>query len=150
MIKQPWLLAVSGVCLLVVLWLVADRTMFLWSAEETIGTVVELSGRNERCGRRRTRHSCTKFSAQVQYASQRGSTHTLQISAGSARGHNQPVSRARVRKDGPVSVVYAPDQPTRAYENTLFGVWGAPLWAGLAQIATFLGSLTEGRKRRWS
>ena len=148
MIKQPWLLAVSGVCLLIALWLVVDRTMFLWSAEETIGTVVELSGRNDRCGRRKTRYSCTKFSAQVQYATQRGSTHTLQISAGSARGHNQPTSSARVQKEGPVSVVYAPDQPTRAYENTLFGVWGAPLLAGFAQIASFLGSLAEGRKRR--
>jgi preprotein translocase subunit SecF len=148
MIKQPWLLAVSGVCLLIVLWLVVDRTMFLWSAEETIGTVVELSGRNDRCGGRKTRYSCTKFSAQVHYETQRGSTHTLQISAGSARGHDQPASSARVQKDGPVSVVYAPDQPTRAYENTLFGVWGMPFFAGFAQIATFLGSLTEGRKRR--
>ena len=147
MIKQPWLLAVSGVCLLLALWLVADRTMFLRSAEETIGTVVELSGRNERCGRRKSRYSCTKFAAQVQYQTQNGSTHTLQISAGSARGHNQPTSRARVRKDGPVSVVYAPDQPTRAYENTVFAVWGAPLLAGFAQIATFLGSLVQGRKR---
>ena len=148
MIKQPWLLAVSGVCLVIALWLIVDRTMFLWSAEETIGTVVELTGRNDRCGSRKTRHSCTKFSAQVEYATKSGSTHTLEISAGSARGHNQPTSRARVRKDGPVPVVYAPDQPTRAYENTLFGVWGAPLWAGVAQIATLLGSLTEGRKRR--
>ena len=150
MIKQPWLLAVSGVCLLVALWLVADRTMFLWSAEKTIGTVTELSGRNERCGRRKSRYSCTKFSAQVQYATRSGSTHTLDISAGSARGHNQPATRARVRKDGPVPVVYAPDQPDRAYEDTLFGVWGAPLMAGFAQIATFLGSLAEGRKRRSS
>ena len=150
MIKHPWLLAVSGVCLLIALWLVVDRTMFLRSAEETTGTVVELSGRNDRCGRRKARYSCTKFSAHVEYETQSGSTHTLQISAGSARGHNQPASSARVRKGGPVSVVYAPDQPTRAYENTLFGVWGVPLLAGFAQIATFLGSLVEGRKRRSS
>lgn len=148
MIKQPWLLAVSGVCLLIALWLAGDRAMFLWSAEKTTGTVVEITGRNDRCGRRKARYSCTKYSAQVEYATRSGSTHMLEISAGSARGHSQPTSRARVRKEGPVPVVYAPDEPTRAYEDTLFGVWGAPLMAGFAQIATFLGSLTEGRKRR--
>jgi hypothetical protein len=47
-----------------------------------------------------------------------------------------------------VGVVYSPSDPARAYENTFFGVFGAPLMAGIMQIATLFGSMSEGRGRR--
>ena len=147
MIKQPWLLVVSAVCLTVALWLVADRVMFLMKAEETVGTVADVTASNGRCGSRRSKHNCTRYGARVEYETGAG-VHSLSISAGSARGHSQPLSRARVQKNGRVPVVYSPDTPERSYENTVFGVWGAPLMAFFAQIATFIGSLTKGRARR--
>ena len=149
MIKQPWLLAVSALCLLVAIGLATERLMFLAGSAETVGKVIRLEHRNERCGSQKRRYACTKFTAEVQYKPQAGGTFEIEISAGSSRGSDAPLTSANLRVDDPVPVVYSPGNPSKAYQNTFFGVWGAPLVAAGAQIATLFGSMAEGRRRRW-
>ena len=151
MIKQPVYALISALLLAVVLWFVVDRLIFLHSAQRTTGTVVGVTAENDRCGGRRTRYSCTQFHAVVEYRpeGQQG-RFRLNISAGSARGHNQPVSRADVQVNSAVPVAYNPRKPGESYEDTIFGIWGAPLMAFLFQVGAFVTSLTEPRRRRYT
>ena len=73
----------------------------------------------------------------------------MNVGAGSSRGSNQPVASASRHAGDPVRVVYSPRNPTKAYQDTFFGVWGAPVIAAGLQIATMLGSMSEGRRRLW-
>ena len=149
MIKQPWLLVISGICLVIGIYLVVERSLFLASAEETQGKVISIESRNTTCGSKRRRYACTKFKALVEYpVGANAVPHTILISAGSSRGRDQPVSGADLPEGTPVPVVYAPDNPGKAYQNTFFGVWAAPIIAGIAQFGTLIGSMAQGR-RRW-
>lgn len=148
MIKQPWLLAVSGLCLVMGTYFVVDRLVFLATAERVMGTVTELTSRNDTCGSERNRYRCTKFRAEVAFEAKTGGSFTIDISAGQERGHDEPLSRALYEEGSQVEVVYSPRNPSKAYQNTLFGVWGAPIIAFGVQISTLLGSFSEGRRRR--
>ena len=119
------------------------------SAETTVGEVITVDASDDTCGSKRSRHSCTKFTARVQYQTPPDLTFHILVSAGSARGHGQPVERAVPNVGDRLEVVYSTETPSRAYQNTLFGVWGVPLMAGFFHVATMIGSLTEGRRRRW-
>lgn len=150
MIKQPWLLVISGICLVVGLFLVVERAFFLATAEETQGVVVTVESSNSSCGSSKRRYACTKFKAFVEYrAGTNPAPFTIDISAGSSRGRDRPLSEADLHKGASVPVVYSPTNPAKAYQNTFFGVWGAPIIAGIAQLGTLIGSLSEGRRRRW-
>ena len=151
MIKQMWMFWISMAILAIGLLLALERAIFLARAIETTGAVTHIYSYNTRCGGKR-KHNCTKFDATVQYTSTSGASHRIVVSAGSTRGHDQSIANASRRKGEKVGVVYSPSDPERAYENSLWGVWGAPLMAGFVQIATLFGSMSEGRKRRssWS
>jgi hypothetical protein len=146
-IKQPWLLKVSAFFLIVAVYLVIDRSIFLTTAEKAQGTVESIVADNGTCGSNRRSHSCTKFKAAVRYEARTGGTHIIEIDAGSAHGHNAPESSARYRVGGAVEVVYSQRDPSQAYQDTLFGIWFAPILAGIAQLAALAGSLAEGRRR---
>lgn len=148
MIKQPWLAAVSAVCLLVAIGFAIERSIFLLSAERTPGTISSIDSRNDTCGAKKRRYACTKFTASVRYRVGPDVNPSITVSAGSSQGSNQPVTNASRRVGETVRVVYSPSTPTKAYEDTFFGVWGAPVIAFGAQIATMLGSLSEGRRGR--
>jgi hypothetical protein len=149
-IRQPLYAMLSAVLLAVVLWFVADRVMFLKRAQHTTGSVVSVTARNDRCGGRRSRHSCTRFQAAVRYSPEGGgASYSLSLSGGDAYGYDQPVSRASYAVGQRVPVVYDPAHPEKSYEDSFTGVWGTPIMAFVFQIVFFFTSLTEPRRRRW-
>ncbi len=148
MIKQPWLLVISGLLLVGALGFAADRVIFLMGAQKTRGTVERLTAENGRCGSKKNKYSCTRFSADVAFTTSDGRSSSISISAGSTRGHNQPTSSANVSVGQGVPVVYSPRNPSKAYQDSLWGVWGAPLMMFIGQLATLFGSFSEGRRRR--
>lgn len=149
MIKQPIFFIISIGLLLVIGWFVVDRMVFLQNAKRITGKVVSVSSHNDRCGSRRSRYSCTRFDAKVQYTPpETGKSYTLSLGAGSSRGHNQPVSRASYQIGNSVQVAYDARKPETSYEDSFFGIWGTPLMVFFFQITTFFSSLTEPRRRR--
>ncbi|MEZ0260368.1 MAG: DUF3592 domain-containing protein [Alphaproteobacteria bacterium] len=148
MIKQPLFFIISIALLLVIGWFVVDRIVFLQNAKRITGKVVSISAHNDRCGSRRTRYSCTRFDAKVQYTPpETGKNYIMNLGAGSVRGHNQPVSRSGYQIGSGVQVAYDARKPETSYEDTFFGIWGTPLMVFFFQITTFFSSLTEPRRR---
>lgn len=147
-IKQPVFAFIAVLLLVAVAWFVVNRINFLRTAERTVGKVSSLSASNGTCGSRRTRHSCTRFKARVDFTTRKGASAALSISAGNKRGYDQPLSYASLHTGDRVPVVYNPLDPSgEAYEDSFFGVWGTPLMIAIAQIVTFFTSLTEPRRR---
>ena len=150
MIKQPVFAVVAFLLLLVLAWFVVDRLLFLETAKRTSGRVVNVSAQNSSCGGRRSHYSCTQFNAIVEYTPEGQSRpYHLSLSAGSARGHNQPVSRASLAQGGSVRVAYNPRDPEESYEDSFSGIWGTPILVFVIQISSFFTSLTEPRRRRY-
>lgn len=148
MIKQPWLLVVSGILLVVALGFAIDRALFLVTAERTSGSVERITSSNGRCGSKKNKYDCTRFQAIVGFTTKDGRAGEITVSAGSSRGYDQPSSAADLSVRQAVPVVYSPRNPAKAYQNSLWGVWGAPLMAFIGQLATLFGSFSEGRRRR--
>jgi hypothetical protein len=149
MIKQPTYALISLVLLVVVAGYAIERLMFLKRAEYTTGKVIDVTSYNGRCGGRKSRYSCTKFNASVEFLTGERSRYTFRISAGNARGHNRPLEDAKVVVDDQVPVVYDPRNPSKAYENTTWGVWGNPIMILILQLGSFFTSLSEPRRRKW-
>ena len=149
MIKRPMYAIISSVLLVVVVGYIIERVSFLRRAERTVGIVTEISSFNGRCGTRRSKHDCTKFYAKVHFTPMNTENiYLLEISAGSKRGHYQPISFANLKKNDSVPVVYDPHNPKKSYEDSLWGVWGTPIMIFFFQIGSFFSSLTEGRRRK--
>ena len=144
-VKNKLLFVVSMALVLVVLGFVADRVVFLVRAEHATGEVTELSSYNTTCGRKRSRHACTQFRAHVRYTVN-DEERSLDVSAGSSRGNNRPLSEANYARGSKVPVLYTPRNPNQAYRDTFFDVWGAPLMAFFPQIATLVGAFSEKRR----
>lgn len=151
MIKQPWLMVVSGLIFIACLYFIFDRLIFLQSAERVNGSVESLSSSNGRCGggRRRRSYPCTRFNARVRFTTSAGQPSAVQLSAGSARGHDVSTASASRRVGQAVPIVYDPKSPTRAYEDTTWGVWGVPIMSLIFQIVTFFMSFLEPKGRRF-
>jgi hypothetical protein len=148
MIKQPFFALIALALLVAAGWFVMDRLTFLHTAERTAGKVVSVSARNDRCGGRRSRHSCTRYTAHINFSPLHSSgTYNLSISAGSHRGYDQPVNYASHTTGDAVQVVYNPKKPDEAYEDSLMGVWGTPIMLAIGQLISFFTSLTEPRRR---
>jgi hypothetical protein len=143
-IKKPFWFWSSVALAVVVVYFVLDRTVFLVRAERTTGVVTEVHGVNTRCGRKR-KHNCTRFTARVRFTAQI-QEYTFSVSAGSARGHRQPLSRADYDVGESVPVVYNPGRPEQAYRDAFWDVWGTPVLAFFFQIAALLGSFQEKKK----
>lgn len=124
-----------------------DRISFVQVAQRTSGVVEDVWGHNGSCGRKRSRHDCTRYDARLRYQTSAGQ-YRIVVSAGSARGHNQPVSRARYAVGAREIVAYDPRNPARAYRNKLWDIWGTPLVTFFVQICTFLASFSERKKER--
>lgn len=148
MIKQPLYAVISLVLLVVVAGYAIERLAFLKRAEHTTGTVINVTSYNSRCGGRRSRYSCTKFNASVDFLTRESSKYTLKISVGSSRGHNQPLEYADVKVNGQVPVVYDPQNPSKAYEDTTWGVWGTPIMILIFQLGSFFTSMSEPKRRK--
>ena len=148
MIKQPLMLVISLVLLAGVGLYALERLYFLSQAERTIGEVVSISAKDGRCGGRRSKYNCTEYKADVRFFSN-NSAHEFNIGAGNARGHGQSKSKASHKTGDEVKVVYDPENPKKAYEDSTMGVWGGPIMMLIAQIVTFFSSFTEDRRRRF-
>jgi hypothetical protein len=148
MIRQPLFAIISFICFLVVGYFIVDRCLFLYSAERANGRVIKVVGHNSWCGYRRSRHPCTEFDAVVEFSTQVSSYHTLEVSAGSARDYYQPLSRASLRVGSVVSVVYDPSNPKRAYNDSLWGVWGMPIMIAMFQLSSLLASMSEPKNKK--
>lgn len=148
-IKNTYMAYISLALLAVLIWYVGDRILFIQSAEHTIGQVVEVSAYNSRCGggRRKRSYSCTKFTAKIEFRAQTNQIHHLKISAGRSRGHNQPISHSRIKVKDRIAVIYDPEAPNKAYEDSFMGIWGTPIIIFMAQISTFFSSLFSSKKK---
>jgi hypothetical protein len=71
----------------------------------------------------------------------------IAVPAGKTRGRDQPISRALYSVGSRERVAYDPRQPTRAYRDKLWDIWGTPLVIFFIQIGTFVASFSEQRKR---
>ncbi|NQD35904.1 DUF3592 domain-containing protein [Permianibacter sp. IMCC34836] len=147
MIKNRFFFAIAGVLALVTLYFVTDRLLFIAHAEKTTGTVTAVDASNGRCGgsKRRRSYDCTKFHADIEFAAT-DQSHTFSVSAGDARGHDQPVSRARHQVGDAVAVVYNPDRPDEAYRDNWFDIWSTPLFAAFGHLIALFGSMKERRR----
>lgn len=146
-IKQPIYGVIAAILLVVISGYVIERILFLQIAEKTTGTVYDISSTNSRCGGKR-RHNCTKFNASIKFNPLNNESEVrFVISAGSSRGHNRPLKEADYRVGENVPVVYDPNKPTKAYEDSFFGVWGVPIMLLFFQIISFFTSLTEPKRR---
>lgn len=105
---------------------------FYFNSAEVEGQIIKITSSNDRCrsGGRRTRRSydCTEYTAAVNYATPQG-IYTVNISAGSARGHNQSISQADYQIGQKVKILYDTRNPTSAYPNTFMDIWGGLLMA---------------------
>jgi Protein of unknown function (DUF3592) len=127
-------------------YFLVDRTTFVVSARKVTATVESIAGSNDRCGRRRSKHNCTKFNATLHYIVD-SANYYLRVSAGSARGHDQPISRSDYAAGQSETVAYDPDKPQRAFRDTTWDIWGAPIATFLCQIAAFVASFAEKKRR---
>ena len=144
MVKQPLWFSISMILLVLLVLKVVERIIFLSMAQHTTGTVTNLTRYNDRCGGRKSRYSCTKFKAVVQYKGLKdGKTYTLNIEAGSSRGYDVPISFAKYHIDGYAPIVYSTNKPSKAYEDTFTGVWGLCILLLMCQISTFVVACRE-------
>lgn len=140
-VKQPVYFWVAVLATLPLAYFLIDRVHFVWSSRTVMSSVEKVTASNGRCGGKR-RYNCTKFQAELKYRVG-DRNYWLSVSAGSERGHNQPLHYARHQRNQRVQIAYDPRNPARAYRNTLFDIWGAPIITFFVQICSFIGSLTE-------
>jgi formylglycine-generating enzyme required for sulfatase activity len=139
-IKNWFYLCIALVLCPLLAGVVIDRAHFAVVSSATAGVVVVVTARNDRCGGRRSRYACTKFSATLRYEA-RGSSYFIDVSAGRVRGHDQPVSLSDYRVGQHEKVSYNPRKPSEAYRNTFWDIWGEPVGIFFLQICAFLGAI---------
>lgn len=144
-VKNQFVFVVALLLTVPLAYFLVERTAFVLKAQKTTATVHDIVGRNDRCGRRSSR-ACTKFDATLSYVVN-GSDYRIRVEAGTMRGHDQPVSAAKYVDGQSETVAYDPRKPHRAYRDALWDIWGAPILTFLCQIAAFVSSFTEKKKR---
>jgi len=145
-VQSRFLFGFSLLLFLPLAYFLYDRVEFVRTAAHTSGVVERVTGTNDRCGRKRSRHNCTRFRALVRYDVQ-ARPYFIDVSAGTARGPNQPISRSMYSIGSRERVAYDPRRPSRAYRDKVWDIWGAPLITFFIQIGTFVASFSEQRKR---
>jgi len=152
MIRQPLSLAFAGLLAVVLIGYVIERMIFLSTAVKASGTVISVDAHNGRCGggRRRAKNPCTKFNSTVEFQASNGRPYRFSVSSGSTRGSDKPTSNARLKIGAAVPVVYSPKDPSKAYEDSLWGVWAIPIFLFVGHLAALVASFMEPRRRRAS
>ena len=150
MIKQPWLFGLSMILLLVAGAFALERLRFLRQAEKVQGTVTQIMASDGKSsgGKGRRSQDCTRFTAEIRFATRSGGTGRISIGAGSSRGHGQSISHADYRVSQTVPVVYDPRNMAKAYQNSLMGVWDIPIYILVAQFSALIASLSEARQKK--
>ncbi len=157
MIKSVFLFFVSVILFLVGCGFLVQRIAFLSKAEKVVGQVSNVASENDRCsssrrrrrgGSSRTYYDCTKFQAEISFNTLSGQYSSFVVSAGTSRGHNQPLSLASYRNGDPVPVLYDPKDLSTACRDSFMDKWGTPFMVFLFQFATMIGSVFGVRARR--
>lgn len=155
LIKNKMIFIISIGILIWVVYFIIDRIQFLSVASHTMWVVESITTSNDRCSERRNKrtyyYDCTKFHAIIGFDTLPPPPivhSTFWLSAGSVRGHDQPLSRATRHEGESTKVTYDPSNLDRVYEDTLFGVWGTPIIMFFAQIMTLISSFTEKKKQQ--
>jgi hypothetical protein len=145
-IHQPLWAVVSATLLLLALGLFGRQALFVLSSEEATGEVSHIEAHDGRCGGKH-KYDCTEFTATIDFTVS-GRRHTTTTSAGSTRGHGASVQTASYREGQELPVLYAPDNPGHAYHNTMWDVWGTPIFAMFGQLATMLAAFSKPKQRK--
>lgn len=144
-IKTPVLFGISMLLGLVALCFAIDRLTFLAHAQHTTGTVAAVHAHNDLCScGRHCSYNCTVFRAEVQFPESAG-PRPLVVTAGSARGYDQPLNLAWYGIGSSVPVIYNPRNTNEAYRDTVKDVWGTPIALFFFQIVTLIGSFAQRR-----
>lgn len=129
--------------------LYVQESLFQLTARTTMAVVESVHGTNDRCGSKRNRHNCTEFDATLRYTA--GETvpvrYTLEVSAGSARGSDQPSSLADLHRGDEVEILYDPDNP----EESCLNSWGdihtnSMMGFGFCAASLFMGFAPQRRR----
>lgn len=118
----------------------AKRGIFLLSAKRTTGKVEQVTGSNSRCGSKNNKYDCTEYSAAVTYSSPSGEHGKLSVGAGSARGHDQPATKASLAVGGPVPILYSKKDINYAYRDSFGDLWGLPLGSFVGSAFCAIGA----------
>lgn len=143
--NRVWWL-ISGVLLAVFLYFVVDRIVFLIRSEHTVAEVVRISASNARCGSRRNKRPCTKFSAEVRFTVA-ATAYTEWVSAGSVRGYGMSTKYAHYQVGSPVMMLVNPRDPEEAYRDAFWDIWSTPIMTLVFQIATLIGGIRAANVR---
>lgn len=149
MIKQPYLICLAGLGLIVAAYFAFNTWLFLRRAVETQATVSHISSYQSRCGggRRKRSYPCTKFNAHLSFFVPQHGEANLKVGAGSCRSYSASC-RTDYNVNQKVPVLYDPKKPARARVNSLMGVWSSSIGSLIGALISALGSLFEPRKRR--
>ncbi len=135
----------SVVLFLLGLGISAQRGMFLLTAERTSGTVSAIHGHNGRCGSKNNHYDCTEYQADVKYTSTKQEEAVIQVSAGSTRGHDQPMSHASLAVGAAVPVIYSKKDIKYAFRDSFFDLWALPIGSLFGSGVFFLGAFARRR-----
>jgi hypothetical protein len=127
---------ISMGALILGIYFVADRMIFLSHAKKTMGTVQNITTSNGRCGGKH-KYNCTKFLATVNFDTEKSERIAFVVSAGSSRGYDRPIAEANLQVGTTVRVLYDPNRPDNAYRDDFFTLWGRALITGLFGIPFF-------------
>lgn len=133
-------LIVAGLLFMAFLVFTAERVWFLSRAVEVTAEVTALDSRDARCGGRKARHNCTKFTATLEFPTETG-VQSVRYSAGKARGHGEPVAKARYHVGETMALLYDAKNPKKTVKDTFWSIWGMPIFAGIGHMVILLRGL---------
>lgn len=130
-----------------------QESLFQLSATTAMAEVVSVSAHNDRCGSSKNRYRCTKFGATLRYSAgtPERRLYSMNVSAGSARGHDQALRQADLHEGESVQILYDPDDPDDACRNTWGAIHTKSMMAFAACIASlFMGFAPARRRSVWT
>lgn len=148
-VRQPVAFAFGALLIAGGLVFLVQTAMFTLTAEHAVGRITEMRRSNGHCGSK-SRYPCTHFQAAVGYHTASGEAREAVLSAGSARGDNQPLGMASRRVGQQVPLLYDPDDPSEFMEDSSEGLWLAPTGLmGMGGFAIVLSFFKRIRRRWW-
>ena len=147
MVKQPFLLLMSLVFLIIAGSMSADDIRFLFKTEKISGVVTAIKSQNTSCahGKPSYVYDCTRFRALTNYEINNVKRETI-IPAGFAHHYNQPVSQANFKINDSVVLRYDPAMNTTTFfDNSFLNRWMYPVLFILLGLGAGLSSFMEPR-----
>lgn len=158
MIRQPFLMLLGCVAIIIAAVFALERLYFLSRAEKTNGYVSNISSYEGRCGggRRRASYPCTRYSADIKFYGRNGSENHFDVDAGSMRylkhsyGNLTSGATSKYTLGQSIPIIFNPNNPSRAYIDSTMDVWATPLGCLLGGVICMISSLFEPRRSSYS